>query len=103
MEIRVSDVGAVDILNVEVFTALAVVVDRVDSVSLDAALAAAGAGEVAGPSQVALDPAWLRGRATTGVVWDEKFDEMVSYATARGWVRDDGFLLAHIERLHENQ
>jgi hypothetical protein len=49
---------------------------------------------------VVVDPVALRalagGAATAS--WDEGFSGMCAYAASKGWVEDDGGIVAHIER-----
>jgi len=50
-----------------------------------------------------VDPVALRalaGPAATDA-WDEGFSGMVAYAAGKGWVEDDGGVVAHIERRDE--
>ncbi len=49
---------------------------------------------------VVVDPAALRALAGPAAdeAWDEGFSGMCAYAAGKGWVEDDGGVLAHIER-----
>lgn len=94
MIVRITLNQPVTITDVEVLTELHVETEVVDTGDR---LAAAGLGRVDG--QVAfLDPSALRraGRDSPTADWPERFDAMVGYAAARGWVGEDGFLHAHI-------
>lgn len=61
-------------------------------------LAAAGAGQLTGPDQVAVDVGWLRSSARdVASDWDDRFDKMLAFAGTKGWLTDDGAaVLGHI-------
>ncbi|MDQ4111750.1 MAG: hypothetical protein M3306_11710 [Actinomycetota bacterium] len=99
MYVHVNRLGDVSFEDLDVFTSLAVREELGDRDALALALSVAGAGELTGPSQVALDPDWLRSRGHPNARWSLEFDAMVRYASGRDWIRADGFLLAHIERV----
>jgi hypothetical protein len=49
---------------------------------------------------VVVDPVALRALAgpAAGEGWDRGFEGMCAYAASKGWVEDDGGVVAHIER-----
>jgi hypothetical protein len=51
-------------------------------------------------AHVVVDPAALRAMAgdTATPEWEEGFEAMQTYAAGKGWVEEDGGILAHIER-----
>ena len=64
-------------------------------------LAASGIGRLGDDGEhVVVDPAALRALAGPAAdeAWDEGFSGMCAYAAGKGWVEDDGGVLAHIER-----
>jgi len=68
---------------------------------LEAVLAASGIGRLREDGEhVVVDPAALRALAgaAAGPAWDEGFAGMCAYAVTKGWVEDDGGVVAHIER-----
>jgi hypothetical protein len=52
---------------------------------------------------VVVDPVALRALAGPAATdeWDEGFSGMCAYAAGKGWVEDDGGIIAHIERRGE--
>jgi hypothetical protein len=72
-----------------------------DRSRLEQVVRAAGLGRVSEDGDhVVVDPAGLRALAGPGADagWDEGLSGMVAYAASKGWVEDDGGVLAHIER-----
>ncbi len=68
---------------------------------LPSVLATSGLGRLRDDGQhVVVDPAALRALAapTAGPGWDDGFAAMRDYAATKGWVEDDGGVVAHIER-----
>ena len=68
---------------------------------LPSVLASSGLGRLKDDGKhVVVDPAVLRDLAgpAAGPDWDEGFASMTAYAATKGWVEDDGGVLAHIER-----
>ena len=68
---------------------------------LDGVLAATGIGRLRDDgAHVVVDPVALRALAgpSAGEAWDEGFSGMCAYAAGKGWVEDDGGVLAHVER-----
>ena len=64
-------------------------------------LAASGIGRLRDDGEhVVVDPAALRALAGPAAdeAWDEGFSGMCAYAAGKGWLEDDGGVLAHIER-----
>jgi hypothetical protein len=52
---------------------------------------------------VAVDPVALRALAGPGATlqWEQGFAGMCDYAAGKGWVEDDGGIVAHVERRDE--
>lgn len=63
-------------------------------------LAATGIGRMRDDgAHVVVDPVALRAlaRPAADEPWDEGFSAMCAYAAGKGWVEDDGGVLAHVE------
>jgi hypothetical protein len=72
-----------------------------DAAHLDAALAAAGVGRGADGDDVWVSVDSLRAMAAgrVGQSWDTDFAAMMAYASAKGWLNEDGTAVrAHVER-----
>lgn len=71
-----------------------------DPAALDAALAATGTGVLEANGDALVEISAVR-RLVAGRVaadWDSRFGDMLHYATARGWVSEDGSAIrAHVE------
>ena len=80
--------------------ALDVRVSAEDRQTLDAALRASGLGNWNGGNEADLTTVALRAAAALGPVgpdWPSRWDAMISYATTKGWLSEDGTQLrAHL-------
>lgn len=63
----------------------------------------AGLGRLKDAEHVVVDPVALRALAGPAATdeWDEGFAGMCAYAAGKGWVEDDGGVVAHIETIGE--
>ncbi len=59
----------------------------------------AGLGRLKDDEHVVVDPVALRALAGPAATdeWDERFAGMCAYAAGKGWVEDDGGIVAHID------
>ena len=70
----------------------------VDAAGVSAALAAAGAGRLAGDDAFIERGAVERlAEGQVGADWAERFDGMLAYAAKKGWLDDAGAVQAHVE------
>ena len=92
-----------DVLDADDCRALDVRVGRADRPHLDRALRAAGLGTWDGGAEAELTIAGLHAAASGGEVgndWQQRWDDMVSYAAAKGWLTADGSgVRAHLVEL----
>lgn len=101
MIVRVGTDGSVGVEDVEALDRFHVEGSGVPMAEVVAALEAVGAGTGHSAEQVAVEPGYLRTAAPTSdaETWQQGFAGMVAYARSRGWVSEDGGLLAHVENL----
>jgi hypothetical protein len=61
----------------------------------------AGLGRLKDDEHVVVDPVALRALAGPAATdeWDEGFSGMCAYAAGKGWVEDDGGVVAHIDNI----
>jgi hypothetical protein len=61
----------------------------------------AGLGRLKDDEHVVVDPVALRALAGPAATdeWDEGFSDMCAYAAGKGWVEDDGGIVAHIDNI----
>jgi hypothetical protein len=94
--------GGVTLRDPDVFTRFSVAVAGTGD--LEAVLRSSGLGRVGADGEhVVVDPSALRalaGPAATAA-WEDGLSGMVAYAAGKGWVEDDGGIVAHIEPLDE--
>ncbi|WP_405146807.1 hypothetical protein OG308_24340 [Nocardia salmonicida] len=71
-----------------------------DASAADSALRRAGLGYVIGAENAVLDAAAVRSHCADPTPdWEQRWTAMITYATAKGWTRDEGrSIVAHIEK-----
>ncbi len=98
--VRLED-GSVSLEEPDAFTQFSVqVVGEPDADAVASVVASTGLGRLQPDKQhVAVNPGALRSLAgaEVDVNWESGFQGMCAYAAEKGWVEEDGAILAHIE------